>query len=43
MRHPALQRHRRGLRFAIGTRFAPPEAPLPDGADVALIPPVSGG
>jgi molybdopterin converting factor subunit 1 len=42
-RHPALHGHRRGLRFAVGTRFTPLEAPLSEGAEVALIPPVSGG
>jgi molybdopterin converting factor subunit 1 len=42
-RHPALVRHRPGLRFAVAARFAPVGTPLSDGADVALIPPVSGG
>jgi molybdopterin converting factor subunit 1 len=42
-RHPALRRHRAGLRFAIAARFAPVDATLPEDADVALIPPVSGG
>lgn len=42
-RHPALLRHRRGLRFAVAARFAPETTQLVDGADVALIPPVSGG
>lgn len=42
-RHPALVRHRPGLRFAVGERFAPPETPLTPDAQVALIPPVSGG
>lgn len=42
-RHPALQPHRAGLRYAVAQRFAPPETPLLPGCDVALIPPVSGG
>jgi molybdopterin converting factor subunit 1 len=42
-RHPALQRHRAGLRFAVGQRFAGPETALAEGTEVALIPPVSGG
>jgi molybdopterin converting factor subunit 1 len=42
-RHPALRRHRSGLRFAVAAQFAPAEATLADEADVALIPPVSGG
>ena len=42
-RHPALHGHRRGLRFAVGARFASSESPLAEGAEVALIPPVSGG
>ena len=42
-RHPALGRHRRGLRFAVGQRFAGEEALLTEGVEVALLPPVSGG
>ena len=41
--HPALHAHRRGLRFAVGARFAAAETPLSDDVEVALIPPVSGG
>jgi molybdopterin synthase catalytic subunit len=32
-----------GLLYAVNKRYAPPEAPLADGDEVALIPPVSGG
>jgi sulfur-carrier protein len=42
-RHPALRRHRAGLRFAVAARFAPADTALCEDADVALIPPVSGG
>lgn len=42
-RHGSLARHRAGLRFALGTRFAGPEEPLHPGCQVALLPPVSGG
>lgn len=42
-RHPALARHRPGLRFAVDEAFAALETPLTPGAQVALIPPVSGG
>lgn len=30
-------------RFAVDNHFAAPADPVPDGAEVALIPPVSGG
>jgi molybdopterin synthase sulfur carrier subunit len=42
-RHPALTRHRTGLRFALGQRFAGLDERLSEGGEVALIPPVSGG
>jgi molybdopterin converting factor subunit 1 len=42
-RHPGLATLGKGLRFAVGERFAAGDAPLDDGATVALIPPVSGG
>ena len=32
-----------GLLFAVNRRYAPADAPLADGDEVALIPPVSGG
>jgi molybdopterin converting factor subunit 1 len=42
-RHPAVRRHRTQLRFALGQRFAGLDAPLAEGSEVALLPPVSGG
>jgi len=41
--HPALRALGGGLRFAVGTQFADGDVALDDGAEVALIPPVSGG
>ena len=31
------------MTFAIGTHYAPDDSPIPAGAEVACIPPVSGG
>lgn len=42
-RHPALAPVEAGLRYAIHESFVGHEAPLVDGAQVALIPPVGGG
>ncbi len=42
-RHPALGGLRRHLRFAVNEAFVRGDAPLADGDEVALIPPVSGG
>ena len=43
-RHPALVALWPRLAIAIdGTLVSDPEAPLPEGAEVALLPPVSGG
>jgi len=41
--HPALRAIVEHLRLAVDQEFAPPERPLRDGAEVAFIPPVSGG
>ena len=40
---PALERSRRSLLVMVNQAYAPPETPLRDGDEVALIPPVSGG
>ncbi|RJP37053.1 MAG: molybdopterin converting factor subunit 1 [Phycisphaerales bacterium] len=42
-RHSAADLVRAGVRFAVNERFAPPDAVLNDGDEVAVIPPVSGG
>lgn len=42
-RHPALAPQRRVFRIAVDGEFAADDRPLRDGAEVALIPPVSGG
>jgi molybdopterin synthase catalytic subunit len=42
-RHPGLAPLLPRLRLAVDGAFALPEAPLRDGAEVALIPPVAGG
>lgn len=42
-RHPALAGRLAVVRFAVDEAFAGPEAPLHEGAVVALIPPVAGG
>ncbi len=42
-KHPALQAVRSRLRIAVDQEFSENERPLRDGAEVALIPPVSGG
>jgi MoaE-MoaD fusion protein len=41
--HPALVPLWPRLAVAVDGRLAPPEAPLAEGAEVALLPPVSGG
>jgi molybdopterin synthase catalytic subunit len=41
--HPALKPHWPRLAVAIDGRLAGPQAALPDGCEVALLPPVSGG
>lgn len=40
---PALASLSKSLRVAVDEEFAPPETPLTDGVEVALIPPVAGG
>ena len=42
-KHPALSAIADQLRLAVDREFAPAHAPLREGAEVALIPPVSGG
>jgi molybdopterin converting factor subunit 1 len=42
-RHPGLAAALPTLRCAVDRHFADPEAPLAEGAEVALIPPVGGG
>jgi len=42
-RHPAIEPLRRHLQVARNRETAPPETPLAEGDEVALIPPVSGG
>lgn len=42
-RHPALVPLLPHLRVAVNQSFVGGEAPVPDGADVALVPPVAGG
>jgi len=42
-RHPTLQPLLPHLRFAINQELAAVDAPVPDGAEIALIPPVAGG
>jgi molybdopterin converting factor subunit 1 len=41
--HPALSRILPRCRIAVDQEFAPDDAPLRDGAEVAVVPPVSGG
>ena len=42
-RHPALAPLLPHLRVAVNQEFSPPDAEVPAGAEVALIPPVAGG
>lgn len=42
-RHPGLAAPAASMRIALDEDFAEPDAPLRDGAVVALIPPVGGG
>ncbi len=41
--HPGLARLLPRCRLAVDQEFAPDEAPLRDGAEVAVVPPVAGG
>ena len=40
---PALEPLLRSWSIAVDLEYARPETPVPDGAEVAVIPPVSGG
>lgn len=40
---PSLKPFVENLMYAVDEEYARPETPLPDGATLALIPPVSGG
>jgi molybdopterin converting factor subunit 1 len=42
-RFPALRDYRPIVRLAVNEQYAPPDTPLSDGDEVALITPVSGG
>ena len=42
-RFPGLNRYRNEINMAINHEYAPPEAEVNEGDDVALLPPVSGG
>ncbi|AHY45673.1 moaD: molybdopterin converting factor, subunit 1 [Rubrobacter radiotolerans] len=42
-RHPELLPLRATLVFAVNNEYAGPEAPVRDGDEVAVLPPVSGG
>lgn len=42
-RHPLLAPLKKHLRLAVNHQFAPWDAPLVDGSEVALVPPVAGG
>ena len=42
-RFPALRARLEHFRFAVDREFAGPETPLHQGAELAVIPPVSGG
>ncbi len=41
--HPGLGELKSHLAVAVNRRLAGPDEPIPDGAEVALLPPVSGG
>jgi molybdopterin converting factor small subunit len=40
---PALVNHRKSVRLARNSEYAPPDAQFSDADEIALIPPVSGG
>ncbi|HET7753211.1 MAG TPA: molybdenum cofactor biosynthesis protein MoaE [Anaeromyxobacteraceae bacterium] len=42
-RHPRLAKVLPRCRFAVNEEFADDSSPVPDGAEVALVPPVAGG
>jgi molybdopterin converting factor small subunit len=41
--YPALKPFVENLMYAVNEEYARPETPVPEGATLALIPPVSGG
>ena len=41
--HPELSELVRHVLFAVNTEYADENSPIPNGAEIALIPPVSGG
>ena len=41
--HPEVMPYMESLMFAVDEEYAEPDTPVPDGATLALIPPVSGG
>ena len=43
LRYPKLQAHAESLRLAVNFEFVDLDTEIPDGAEVALIPPVQGG
>ena len=42
-RYPALAGLENSLMYALNAEYVPPEHPVQDGDELALIPPVSGG
>jgi len=42
-RFPALDSYKGRILSAVNSEYAPPDAPLNDGDEVAFFPPVSGG
>lgn len=42
-KYPALSRYMHRVAYAVNLNYAAADAPLRDGDEVALIPPVSGG
>ena len=42
-RHPQLRKHDENLLVAVNQEFVDRRAPLSDGDEIALMPPVSGG
>lgn len=42
-RYPAIERYLSRIAYAINQSYAPPDSPLKQGDELALIPPVSGG
>ena len=42
-RHPALEKYRSSVLFALNSEFARADSPVRDGDELAFFPPVSGG